>query len=679
MRTSDTSMEAPRAWRSASARWRAGDQALMEMAVSAQLLVLQRRVAESDWSQLLELLDSVHATHPLCALAIAGRLGALMQHLDARGLRRWILTGLRLHPEDASSKANRYFELQSNEALQSLHAEAGGVAVDALLPSLGCLLHMLAREALAVQVRHATSLHAAPMRPVIDAEHGLFLPDDHCGLDADAHWRLARASVAHAAAHWRFSASRQSGRGLKPMGHVVVGALEDARVEWLLMQEYPGIRRWFLAQCPRDVRGSDFSDLMARLHVVLLDDRAADAHGWIVKARCMFHALRQSGDLDRPEPLREAASILANDLGQMRLRMNLQAFHVPAPYRDDNSFLWDLGENANDPPPEMQAQVQSRSQPARLLQAQEDQAASAAQTAFTSAELPYFYPEWDYKLDAARADWCTLYERTPLLVRPAQRTVMGAAQAARSWRTAVCTDRMLRLKRQLQGDELDLDAAVGWCIDRRARREPSLRVFRDVGRSVPLLSVLVLVDLSQSCMDPLAGHSPLTLLDVQKQALEMLCRRVDFRSVRLAIHGFNSDTRNAIAYYRMLEFGQPPDESFIQSLNSLRAEHSTRLGAALRHAGAQVAQERQTRRAIILVGDGEPSDIDVFDARYLTEDARRAVWEVRRNAVAVAALGVGQTEPAQLRSIYGNRWCAHVGDPRHLAQRLSMLIARLSR
>ncbi|WP_370680963.1 nitric oxide reductase activation protein NorD [Comamonas sp. GB3 AK4-5] len=669
-----------REWGRVSAHWRSGDQALLALAMERQLPLLQRLLPAKDWPVLLELLDGLHAAHPSAALAVAGQLGMLLQQLDVQGLRRWILTGLRSHEAGSAEIRGAYFRLQSHSAIQSMHAEAAAMPLTQAMPSLAWLLHLLAGEAIAVQPRAQPLLHVAPDRPVLDAGHGLFLPDSYTARDGADHWALLRAAVAHAAAHWRYSPRKQSGRGLKPMGHAVVGALEDARVEWLLAQAYPGVQRWFVqAFVPTASlqQRSDFEGLLARLHCALANPLYVDEHGWIAKARTLFQELQLRGDLFRPAPLREAASVLANDLGQMRLRMNLQGFHVPAAYRDDNSFLWDLGENTSDPAPELLAQSVLRpqeTQPARP----DNGDVQPAPGATPMDPVSFFYPEWDYRLERLRPDWCTVYERQPPLAARS-RTPADAAAIGPHWRLARRSNRHMRLRRQLQGDELDLDAAIDWSVDRRAGRDPSAHIFRGVGRAAPLLHLLVLVDLSQSCNDLLEGHAGLTLLGLQKKALTLLAQRVDRSSVRLAIHGFHSDTRHAVSYFRLLEFGQPWDGTGEGCIHALQAGYSTRLGAALRHASHIAATVPAAQRAVVVLSDGAPADIDVFDPRYLVEDARAAVRAAQRTGVAVVALGIGQVDAAQMRQIYGRGGYGVARNPLELPQRLLGLIARLAR
>ena len=82
-----------------------------------------------------------------------------------------------------------------------------------------------------------------------------------------------------------------------------------------------------------------------------MDPALADDNHWVNKARDLFEA---QPDLDDAAAFRRLASVLANDLGQMRVRFNPQQHAVPVPYRDDNSYLWDHGESAQ-PPPEAHA------------------------------------------------------------------------------------------------------------------------------------------------------------------------------------------------------------------------------------------------------------------------------------------------------------------------------------
>jgi len=169
-----------------------------------------------------------------------------------------------------------------------------------------------------------------------------------------------------------------------------------------------------------------------------------------------------------------------------------------------------------------------------------------------------------------------------------------------------------------------------------------------------------------------------SLLDIEKQAALMLAdanaRGID----RLAIHGFSSNTRAEVYYYRLLEFGKPLQAPSRAMIGAVRGRYSTRIGAALRHAASHLRAEPSGQRAILLVTDGAPADIDVHDPHYLIEDARMAVAEAREAGVRTACIAVDGAADAYVRRIFGWRNYCIADDARSLPARLARMSARLA-
>ena len=255
------------------------------------------------------------------------------------------------------------------------------------LAALGLLLGGLSRRTLTLQtLAGASPSPSAAPRAVLSTTH-LLLP---AAVMQDA--TLARAAIAHAAAHLLYSSPAQAAGTLKPLGLAVASMIEDARVEALLMQRLPGVRRWFLqAQPAHDPHGLDVPSLLARLGRALLDGHYADGNHWVHKGRTLFAATRHDHGLADHAAFRRLASILANDLGQMRVRLDPQQCVVPAAYRDDHSYLWQHGATADDTTEALQVPV-APPPPAD---------ASVADTPPTDAEqqpidegICHLYPEW---------------------------------------------------------------------------------------------------------------------------------------------------------------------------------------------------------------------------------------------------------------------------------------------
>ena len=500
--------------------------------------------------------------------------------------------------------------------------------------------------------------------------------------EGDEAVRLHRAMVAHAVAHLRHSTPARPARTLKPMGIAIVSALEDARVERLLCRDFPGLHGWFTAALPPapDPLDLRFAALVARMDRVLLRAEATDDNHWVNKARRLFDETVARAGLEDYDAFRAVASILANDLGQMRVRFEPQDYAVPAPWRDDNSYLWDFGE-AETPPDEAIALQQTGARPPPSPEAPRESNDAPPEGGADMELGRYTYPEWDRTQERLRPDWCTVIEKLPAWQGLGTAGTSGAASHERIVPLALPRarhlDRTHRLRRQWEGDDIDLNAAIEVLVDRRLRLRPDARLFMRPGKGPRPSSVLVLLDLSESANDPVHGGAR-SLLDIEKQAALLLAGSGARGADRFAIHGFSSNTRAEVYYYRLLEFGRPLEAPSRAVIGAVRGRYSTRIGAALRHAASHLRTEPSGQRAILLVTDGAPSDIDVHDPKYLIEDARMAVAEAREAGVRTACIAVDSKADAYVRRIFGWRNYCIADDARSLPARLARMSARLA-
>ena len=70
-------------------------------------------------------------------------------------------------------------------------------------------------------------------------------------------------------------------------------------------------------------------------------------------------------------------------------------------------------------------------------------------------------------------------------------------------------------------------------------------------------------------------------------------------------------------------------------IGGFQANHYTRLGAAIRHASAMLAEEPATRRLLLVLTDGKPNDIDHYyeGTRHRGQPDGRARARALRQAV----------------------------------------------
>lgn len=472
---------------------------------------------------------------------------------------------------------------------------------------------------------------------------------------------LVLAAAAHAGAHLVYSRPGAAVGALRPTSRVLAGLLEDARIEWLAGRELPGLRRlWASLHTASPADGTGADALLGRLARALADERYVDPHPWVAKGRRLMFlddgqqvlALRQF------DAVRQAASLLGNDLGQMRLPLNARTHRPPGGYRDDNRWLWE----AEDAPEAFAPETPS-----------DTAGEAAAASASAGDERTRLYPEWDRRIACHRPDWATVIERVAPSTAVAPDTAPGADTLRRRLgETLKHGPARRRLRHQPDGDGLDLEALVRSWTGREAGDAFDPRVHtRSTPHSRPA-DVLLMVDTSASSADATCPGGP-SLLQTARDAARLCGEALEHAGHGCAIQAFCSDGRAAVCVERVKDFGDPMDARCRARLAGLRSRWSTRLGAAIRH-GTRALLERAPRaRHLVLITDGEPHDIDVFEPHYLAEDARQAVREARRQGVRVFCFSLQPAGGAVLRRIFGALQHSDIVQARQLPQALARL------
>jgi nitric oxide reductase activation protein len=235
-----------------------------------------------------------------------------------------------------------------------------------------------------------------------------------------------------------------------------------------------------------------------------------------------------------------------------------------------------------------------------------------------------------------------------------------------------------RLRKQEDGDEIDLNAAVLALTDLRAGTSPDLRINMRNVRKVRDLALLVLLDLSQSASDKVRG-AEYSVLDLSREATVMLAEAMDATGDPFAVHAFASNGRHDVRYLRFKDFGAPYDDRAKARLAGMSAELSTRMGAAIRHAGTFLARQPQSKKLLVVVTDGEPADIDVRDPQYLRLDAKKAVEQLSRSGIVTFCMSLDPRADEYVSRIFGARNCMVVDHLERLPERLPMLYLGLTR
>lgn len=518
------------------------------------------------------------------------------------------------------------------------------------------------------------------------------LPEVFPGVAGEAARALYLAAALHAGAHLHFGNPRFPVGKFKPVQMALAGIVEDARVETLAMARYPGLRRlWAPFHVATPEGGPTLASLLARLARGLFDPAYSDPDALVGKAQDLFAAAR--GWIDDPALSLAIGTRLANDIGQRRLRFDARGHVVEPAYRDDGLGLWDF----SDIDPEAADEVEVIVEAARIerrageggppdeapMREPEPEPAGRARPRAADGLGPVIatYPEWDPAAGIERPDWTSIRAVMPAagdtggLRHALERAGPVRARIARLVKAAR-VGRVARLKRQAEGHDLDIDAAIEAAIARRAGEVPDLRVFRSTALSQRDLAVLVLIDMSQSTRARLADGA--SVLDVEKLAVAMLAEALAALGDRFALLAFASSGRGDVRVCEVKGFGEAHDGAALARLAGLSSGLSTRLGAGLRHAGAQIARVRAFRKLILVLTDGEPSDIDA-SGEDLVQDARRVVLQLRSQGIDTFGVTLDPAGVGSGPAIFGKANSMPVRRVEELPARLSELYFRLAR
>jgi nitric oxide reductase NorD protein len=636
------------------------------------------------WWRVMELMSQ---QAPESIEPAATRMGEILAPGTIGAFENFVAAGLRAA---SGNKARRiaFFSLQDELARRLIARELGSISFLEVEAELKAFVIALWGRVPLLRSFPADNTQG-PQRRTAIAGPLIRMPEVYRGVQGEAARALYRAAAAHAQAHLVLGQGLFPVGTLKPLQIALVNLIEDARIEALAMRALPGLwRLWspYHVASPSGVVAAP--TLLARLARALFDPTYEDDNAFVAKGRTMFAAAQQRiGD---PAISREIGMLLGNDLGQMRVQFNVKAYAVEPVYRDDGLGLWDFGENA--PPsgevielPIDAVRIERQESPDSNAAPDDDNPTIGRGRPVAPDERGIViarYPEWDRAHAIERPEWTVVREVAPRLGDP--RSIEEALDRADVLRSrigrlvrGVRIGRKIRLNRQHEGHDLDIDAVLDAGIALRTRREPDPRVFRSSTSVHRDLAALLLIDVSESTRDRLASGA--TVLAVERLAVAVLSEAMGRLGDPFSLLAFASDGREDVKMTTVKSFDEPYDRACKSRLAGLTSGLSTRLGAALRHAGRVIGATASTRKLVIVLTDGEPSDIDVSDPLDLIEDARRAGIGLHTAGIDAYGVVLGQAGISAASRIFGRGNTMMVHRVEELPDRLAQLYFRLAR
>jgi hypothetical protein len=675
----------------------------------------------------LQFVNTLIAQAPRGVRPMLDKLEVLFQHLTLGGLRRWALWGAHAHRTNYEEQI-RYFGLESKESLAMLQKERKGTLLVDVQRRINMYLRALWARDFFMRPTSGDFEAREGYRPYI-ADYLLHLPDAYDDWTAPLPpggggaggegekvpgIELYRATAAHCAAHIVETRVPISAEALNPMQMAVISVIEDARVETLAIRRFPGLKQlWCKLHTATPEMANSVGDYLNRLARALLDDSYEDDDAWIIEGRALFAAAQDK--LDNNHTSWEIGVQLAHSVGAKKIAFNPRTDILSAPYRDDNRYFWEFEEFDFDKA--ASAGYESVKQVRKYVSVMEMANEIDVETAGDDAEEiwvlgtelypyenigdesggksfnelegkepmsdPFHYSEWDYQIQLERPAWATVLEKRAKAGELAVIDGITAKYKREIHRMKFLLDAMQpqgvqRIRKLEDGDEIDINAAIASFTDIRLGNQPDPRIMMRSVRKTRDFSILVLLDLSESTNEKVQDQE-YSVRELTQQACVLLADAINKVGDPFAIHGFCSDGRHDVEYYRFKDFDQQWDEGPKAKLAGMTGQLSTRMGAAIRHAGHHLKLQRSAKKLLIVITDGEPADIDVRDPQYLRYDTKKAVEEVAKFGVTTYCMSLDPRADNYVSRIFGQKNYMVVDHVQRLPEKLPMLYAGLTR
>lgn len=297
-------------------------------------------------------------------------------------------------------------------------------------------------------------------------------------------------------------------------------------------------------------------------------------------------------------------------------------------------------------------------------------------------ERVFQYDEWDYKIEDYRPGWCTLTEHRQTrtqegFVAATFHEFGGIVTQIRRNFQLMRPERMRKMRFQSEGDDLDTDGLVEYVVDRKARVSPSDRVYIKRDKKDRDVTTAFVVDMSSSTDRKIDGRK--RIIDIEKEALLLMCEALEAIRDEYAIYGFSGSGREDAQFYVVKELGERYDDRVKGRIGGIYSRQKTRMGPALRHATRRLAAADSQVKLMILLTDGKPYDSDTYqDNTYAQEDTKMALREARREKIHLFCVTVDTEGGDYLPHMYSDANFVIIDDVRTLPHKLPQLYRRLT-
>jgi len=287
----------------------------------------------------------------------------------------------------------------------------------------------------------------------------------------------------------------------------------------------------------------------------------------------------------------------------------------------------------------------------------------------------YLYPEWNDPAGRYQENWARIrehrlegrsgafYDQT--IIRHA-----GLLKRIRREFQMLKPEELARLGRQLDGEEIDLDAAIEYFIDRKTGITPSEKHYIRIQRKQRDIAVAFLIDMSKSTKGATIAR--------EKEALIIMSEALREVGDAFAIYGFSGDNRDNVDFYTIKDFEEDYNHRVKARISDIDYRFENRDGTAIRHTTSILRKREEKTKLLILLSDGKPVDKE-YSGHYAIEDTRTALLEARTHGIRTFCVTVDKAAADYLPRMYSHSQWAVIDDVHKLPEKLSLTYRGLTR
>ncbi len=668
----------------------------------------------------------------------------LLKDLDVSELEMWALHGIALIEEDPSL-GKPYFSLNSESSKQFIEGLKGSAAFNETVSILryyalglsGINFNILSRRTLQVE-QEPNSIN-----PVIAGRTIYLAPWIRKYGDLEDSFRVYKLSIMHEVGHLQFSShkierddaaglmadirsryttimKRTYLSGLQPEGIIdiadiialfpnkalagtILGVLEDARVEYRIMEHYKGVRSDLeRIRCQmlltRSVPKGGLEEFMESLLWISTGHEpvyniSEGTEGLLEETRTLlkdriFH--EGSSVLDSLDSTFRIYAMLDDRMGPLSQKeyetlknidyrgVDIGAYGRKDPFSPGSheSIIRNfIPQSEMEPEPDKEEPKEEvKRQPAYAMKKNWKILGS------------YMYDEWDAVISDYKADWCTVNEIEPFgmssdYYKDASEHYRHEIALIKQVFNRMKPEAFHRMKEQTDGTEIDIDAFIDALMQKKCGINPDDRLYLRWDKHERDVATLFLIDVSYSTHKTI-GYEEKSIVDIEKDSLIIMVQALESIGDKYAICAFSGQTRDDVEYFVIKEFHEELSDNVARRISVLEPVSNTRLGPAIRHSIRKLDKVDARTKIIILLSDGEPFDTSrgesAYKDRIAEEDTRIAIKEGTAKGIHFFCITVDPDPGKYLDNIFSDAGYTIIDDASSLPERLPILYKKIT-